>query len=50
MRYVRKRDGKLEEFNGSRIEKAIWKAARAVGGRGEELAAILSWRVIAQLE
>jgi len=50
MRYVRKRDDKLEEFNGDRIEKAIWKAARAVGGRGEELAAILSWRVIAQLE
>ena len=50
MRYVRKRDDKLEEFDGDRIEKAIWKAARAVGGRGEELAAILSWRVIAQLE
>ena len=50
MRYVRKRDGKLEEFDGDRIEKAIWKAARAVGGRGEELAAILSRRVIAQLE
>ncbi len=50
MMYVRKRDGKLEEFDGDRIEKAIWKAARAVGGRGEELAAILSRRVIAQLE
>jgi len=50
MRYVRKRDDKLEEFDGGRIEKAIWKAARAVGGRGEELAVILSRRVIAQLE
>jgi anaerobic ribonucleoside-triphosphate reductase len=50
MRYVRKRDGKLEEFDGDRVEKTIWKAARAVGGRGEELAAILSRRVIVQLE
>ena len=50
MKYVRKRDGILEEFDGERIEKAIWQATRAVGGRGEKLSAILSQRVITQLE
>ena len=50
MKYVRKRDGILEEFDGERIEKAIWQAARAVGGRGEKLSGILSQKVITQLE
>jgi len=50
MRYVRKRNGKLEEFDGFRIKNAIWKAARAVGSRDEELAAQLSREVIIQLE
>jgi anaerobic ribonucleoside-triphosphate reductase len=36
MKYVRKRDGKLAEFDKSRIENAIGKAMRAVGdGNGE---------------
>lgn len=50
MRYLRKRNGKLEEFDGFRIKNAIWKAARAVGSRDEELAAKLSQEVIIQLE
>lgn len=50
MRYVRKRDGKLEEFDGDRIKNAIWKTVRAVDGRDEELAAQLSREVIIQLE
>ena len=49
MKYVRKRNGKLEAFNDERIEKAILKATMAVGGRSNDLAAILSQQVIAQL-
>jgi anaerobic ribonucleoside-triphosphate reductase len=50
MKYVRKRDGKLEPFNQERITNAIWKAAKAVGGRDRELAKRLSDKVTAQLE
>jgi len=50
MKYVRKRDGKLEAFNDERIEKAILKATMAVGGRSDDLAAMLSQQVIAQLK
>ena len=49
MKYVRKRNGKLEVFDDARIEKAILKATMAVGGRSDDLAAILSQEVIAQL-
>ena len=38
MKYVRKRDGRLEEFDSNRITVAIWKAARAVGGSDKKLA------------
>lgn len=50
MKYVRKRDGRLEEFDSSRITNAIWKAARAVGGKDKELAKRLSDQVVAELE
>ncbi len=50
MKYVRKRDGKLEAFNDERIEKAILKATMAVGGRSDDLAAMLSQQVISQLK
>ncbi len=49
MKYVRKRDGRLEEFDESRITNAIWKAARAVGGKDKELAKKLSAQVIEEL-
>ena len=50
MKYVRKRDGRLEKFDSSRITNAIWKAARAVGGKDKELAKRLSDQVVAELE
>ena len=49
MKYVRKRDGKLEPFNQERITKAIWKAAKAVGGKNREQAKIISDEVLAEL-
>jgi ribonucleoside-triphosphate reductase len=49
MRFVRKRDGKLEPFDQERITKAIWKAAKAVGGKDRKQAKILSDQVMAEL-
>jgi ribonucleoside-triphosphate reductase len=36
VKYVRKRDGKLEAFDQERITIAVWKAAKAVGGKDRE--------------
>jgi len=49
MKYVRKRDGKLEQFDQERITVAIWKAAKAVGGKDREQARKLSNQVVAEL-
>ncbi|MCX8150142.1 MAG: ribonucleoside triphosphate reductase [Candidatus Bathyarchaeota archaeon] len=50
MKYVRKRDGKLEPFDQERITNAIWKAAKAVGGTNREQSKIISDQVIAELK
>jgi len=50
MKYVRKRDGRLERFDKSRIANAIWKAAKAVGGKDRKLAERLSDQVVELLE
>ena len=50
MKYVRKRDGRLEKFERLRIVNAIWKAAKAVGGRDKATAERLSEQVVAQLQ
>ena len=50
MKYVRKRDGRLEPFDQERITNAIWKAAKAVGGKDRELAKRLSDQVVEILE
>jgi len=50
MKYVRKRDGRLESFDQERITTAIWKAAKAVGGKDREQASRLSDQVIAELK
>jgi anaerobic ribonucleoside-triphosphate reductase len=49
MKYVRKRDGKLEPFDQERITNAIWKAAKAVGGKDRKQAKFISDEVIAEL-
>ena len=50
MKFVRKRDGRLEPFDQERITKAIWKAAKAVGGKNREPAKRLSDQVVAMLQ
>jgi ribonucleoside-triphosphate reductase (formate) len=49
MKYVRKRDGKLEPFDQKRITNAVWKAAKAVGGKNREQAKFISEEVMAEL-
>ncbi len=49
MKYVRKRDGKLEPFDQERITVAVWKAAKAVGGKDREQAKKISDQVVAEL-
>src|SRR5208282_369400 len=50
MKQVRKRDGQLEPFDQDRITNAVWKAAKAVGGRDREHANRISDQVVAELE
>jgi ribonucleoside-triphosphate reductase len=50
LKYVRKRDGRLEEFNSDRITTAIWKAASAIGGRDKEEARRMSDQVVGILK
>ncbi len=50
MKFVRKRDGRLEPFDQERITAAIWKAAKAVGGKDKEQAKLISDQVAAELE
>jgi ribonucleoside-triphosphate reductase (formate) len=49
MKFVLKRDSKLEPFDQERITVAIWKAAKAVGGKDKEQAKRISDEVMAEL-
>jgi anaerobic ribonucleoside-triphosphate reductase len=49
MKFVLKRDSKLEPFDQERITNAIWKAAKAVGGRDKEQSKRISNEVVALL-
>jgi anaerobic ribonucleoside-triphosphate reductase len=50
MKFVLKRDSKLEPFDQERITNAIWKAAKAVGGKDREQAKRVSDQVVAELQ
>jgi ribonucleoside-triphosphate reductase len=50
LKFVRKRDGKLESFDQERITTAIWKAAKAVGGKDREQAKKISDQVVVELQ
>ena len=50
MKYVRKRNGKLQDFDKERIKNAILQASLAVGEHDEEKAIELAENVIKQLE
>jgi ribonucleoside-triphosphate reductase len=49
LKFVRKRDGRLEPFDQERITKAVWKAAKAVGGKDREQASRISDHVLVEL-
>ena len=49
MKFVLKRDSKLEPFDQERITIAIWKAAKAVGGKDKEQSKLISDKVVAEL-
>jgi ribonucleoside-triphosphate reductase len=50
MKFVRKRDGRLEPFDQERITNAVWKAAKAMGGKDREQAKRISDQVVAELK
>jgi len=50
IRKIRKRDGKVIDFNPIKITNAIWKAAQAVGGKDYRAAAGLTDKVMDYLE
>ena len=50
IRKIRKRDGKIVDFNPIKITDAIWKAAQAVGGKDYRKAAQLTDKVLDMLE
>jgi len=50
IRKIRKRDGKIADFNPIQITNAIWKAAQAVGGKDYKKAAQLTDKVLELLE
>jgi anaerobic ribonucleoside-triphosphate reductase len=50
IRKIKKRDGKIVDFNPVKITEAIWKAAQAVGGKDYKRAAELTDKVINLLE
>lgn len=45
-----KRDGQIVDFDPDKIAEAIWKAAKAVGGRDRELSVKLAGQVVQSLE
>jgi len=47
---IKKRDGRIVEFNVNKIIEAIWKAAKATGGRKRELAEDLGYKVYSLLK
>ena len=50
IRKIRKRDGKISDFNPIKITDAIWKAAQAVGGKDYKKSIELTDKVMENLE
>jgi len=46
---IRKRDGRVVDFDQNKIAEAIWKAAKAVGGKDRQLAGKLAAEVVERL-
>jgi len=47
---IKKRDGRIVQFDAKKIEEAIWKAAKAVGIKEKALATDIAEQVVRQLE
>lgn len=47
---IKKRDGRIVLFDKNKIAEAIWKAAKAIGGKDRELSAKLADQVVESLE
>jgi ribonucleoside-triphosphate reductase (formate) len=50
IKFVRKRDGRLEPFDPQKIEKAVFAAARSVGGENREKAVEITRQTVSFLE
>ncbi|NIR86312.1 vitamin B12-dependent ribonucleotide reductase [Candidatus Bathyarchaeota archaeon] len=47
---IRKRDGRIVDFDSNKIAEAIWKAAKAIGGKDRALSVKLAEQVVETLE
>ena len=47
---IKKRDGRIVDFDQDKIAEAIWKAAKSVGGKDRELSVKLAQQVVERLE
>ncbi|UCH69661.1 MAG: adenosylcobalamin-dependent ribonucleoside-diphosphate reductase [Candidatus Bathyarchaeota archaeon] len=47
---IKKRDGRIVDFDSNKIAEAIWKAAKAIGGKDRELSIKLAEQVAETLE
>ena len=47
---IKKRDSRIVDFDQDKIAEAIWKAAKAVGGKDRDLSVKLAQQVVEQLE
>jgi ribonucleoside-diphosphate reductase alpha chain len=47
---IRKRDGRIVDFDSNKIAEAIWKAAKAIGGKDRALSVKLAGQVVETLE
>ncbi|HVN67520.1 MAG TPA: ATP cone domain-containing protein, partial [Candidatus Sulfotelmatobacter sp.] len=47
---IKKRDGRIVDFNREKITEAIWKAAQSVGGTDRQMAEKISGQVASTLE
>ncbi len=50
IKFVKKRDGRVVAFNQETITTAIWRAAKAVGGKDKTLAIEIARKVVHELE
>lgn len=49
IRTIRKRDGRIVDFDQTKIAEAIWKAAKAIGGKDRKLSDELAAQVVERL-